>query len=115
MKTLISEVEVSDKDTSVPLKMLHVRVLLERIKAEKKSEDGVVTKEIEGSKLFAPATANENMYLGKVVSKGEGTKDYPVVVNVGDTVQYFPSSVTPYNFQGKEYDMVNVAELLMIV
>ncbi len=69
------------------------RVLVEAAPAEQKTASG----------LFIPDTAKEKPQKGKVIAIGEGLKDKPVTVKVGDQVLYGKYSGTELTIDGKEY------------
>jgi chaperonin GroES len=69
------------------------RVLVEPAEAEEKTASG----------LFIPDTAKEKPQKGKVIAVGEGVKDKPVTVKVGDHILYGKYSGTEITIDGKEY------------
>jgi chaperonin GroES len=69
------------------------RVLVEPAAAELKTASGIII----------PDTAKEKPQKGKVVAVGEGVKDKPVTVNVGDQILYGKYSGTEITIDGKEY------------
>ena len=69
------------------------RVLVEAAAAETKTASG----------LFIPDTAKEKPQQGKVIAIGDGLKDKPVTVKVGDKILYGKYSGTEITIDGKEY------------
>lgn len=69
------------------------RVLVEAAPAEQKTASG----------LIIPDTAKEKPQKGKVIAVGDGIKDKPVTVKVGDNVLYGKYSGTELTIDGKEY------------
>jgi chaperonin GroES len=69
------------------------RVLVEAAAAEVKTASG----------LYIPDTAKEKPQKGKVIAIGDGLKDKPVTVKVGDHVLYGKYSGTELTIDGKEY------------
>ncbi|MCX8491247.1 MAG: co-chaperone GroES [Cyclobacteriaceae bacterium] len=69
------------------------RVLVEASAAEVKTASG----------LFIPDTAKEKPQQGKVIAIGDGLKDKPVTVKVGDKVLYGKYSGTEITIDGTEY------------
>jgi chaperonin GroES len=69
------------------------RVLVEAAEAEVKTASG----------LYIPDTAKEKPQQGKVIAIGDGIKDKPVTVKVGDKVLYGKYSGTEVMLEGKEY------------
>lgn len=69
------------------------RVLVEPAPAEEKTSSGIII----------PDSAKEKPQRGKVIAIGEGLKDKPVTVKVGDMVLYGKYSGTEISIEGKEY------------
>ena len=69
------------------------RILVEAAEAETKTAAG----------LYIPDTSKEKPQKGKVVAVGEGLKDKPVTVKVGETILYGKYSGTEITIDGKEY------------
>lgn len=69
------------------------RVLVEPAAAEQKTASGIII----------PDTAKEKPQKGKVIAVGEGLKDKPVTVKVGDQILYGKYSGTEITIDGKEY------------
>ena len=69
------------------------RVLVEPAAAEVKTASGIII----------PDTAKEKPQKGKVIAIGEGIKDKPVTVKVGDQILYGKYSGTELTIDGKEY------------
>jgi chaperonin GroES len=87
------------------IKPLADRVLVEPAAAESKTASG----------LIIPDTAKEKPQRGKVVAVGNGKKDEPITVKVGDTVLYGKYSGTELNVDGKDYLMMRESDILAIV
>lgn len=81
------------------------RVLVEPSDAEEKTASG----------LFIPDTAKEKPQKGKVVAVGEGVKDKPVTVKVGDAVLYGKYSGTEITIDGKEYLIMRNSDIFGII
>ncbi|HCB46002.1 MAG TPA: co-chaperone GroES, partial [Algoriphagus sp.] len=73
--------------SKVNIKPLADRVLVEPAAAEEKTASG----------LYIPDTAKEKPQRGTVVAVGNGKKDEPLTVKVGDTVLYGKYSGTELN------------------
>jgi chaperonin GroES len=69
------------------------RVLVESAAAEEKTASGIII----------PDSAKEKPQKGKVIAIGEGIKDKPVTVKVGDNILYGKYSGTEITIDGKEY------------
>jgi chaperonin GroES len=91
--------------SKVNIKPLADRVLVEPAEAEEKTASGIII----------PDTAKEKPQKGKVVAVGEGKKDEPMTVKVGDAVLYGKYSGTELNVDGEEYLMMRESDILAIV
>ncbi len=69
------------------------RVLVRPEPAEEKTASGIII----------PDTAKEKPQRGKVVAVGDGSKDKPVTVQVGDRVLYGKYAGTEITIDGEEY------------
>ena len=69
------------------------RVLVEAAEAETKTASGIII----------PDTAKEKPQKGKVIAVGEGLKDKPVTVKVGDNILYGKYAGTEIVIDGREY------------
>jgi chaperonin GroES len=81
------------------------RVLVEAAPAEVKTASG----------LFIPDTAKEKPQKGKVIAIGDGLKDKPVTVKVGDNILYGKYSGTELTIDGKEYLIMRNSDIFGIV
>ena len=90
---------------SVNVKPLADRVLVEPAAAEEKTAGGIII----------PDTAKEKPQKGKVVAVGNGKKDEPLTVKVGDTVLYGKYGGTELKLDGKDYLMMRESDILAIV
>ena len=91
--------------SKVNIKPLADRVLVEPAEAEEKTASGIII----------PDTAKEKPQKGKVIAVGEGKKDEPMTVKVGDPVLYGKYSGTEINVDGKDYLMMRESDILAIV
>jgi len=91
--------------TSVNIKPLADRVLVEAAPAETKTAGG----------LIIPDSAKEKPQKGKVIAVGNGKKDEPLTVKVGDTVLYGKYSGTELTVDGKEYLIMKESDIYAIV
>lgn len=69
------------------------RVLVEPAIAEERTASGIII----------PDSAKEKPQKGTVIAVGEGLKDKPVTVKVGDSVLYGKYAGTEISIEGKEY------------
>jgi chaperonin GroES len=81
------------------------RVLVEPAAAEEKTASG----------LYIPDTAKEKPQKGKVVAIGNGKKDEPLTVKVGDTVLYGKYSGTELSVEGADYLIMREADIFAIL
>ena len=81
------------------------RVLVEPAEAEEKTASGIII----------PDTAKEKPQKGSIVAVGNGKKDEPMTVKVGDAILYGKYSGTEINVDGKEYLMMRESDILAIV
>jgi chaperonin GroES len=58
---------------------------------------------ITASGIYIPETAQEKPQKGTVVAVGEGKKDEPLTVKTGDEVLYGKYAGTEITYEGKEY------------
>jgi chaperonin GroES len=81
------------------------RVLVEPAEAETKTASGIII----------PDTAKEKPQKGKVIAIGEGIKDKPVTVKVGDNVLYGKYAGTEISIDGKEYLIMRNSDIFGII
>ena len=89
----------------VNIKPLSDRVLVEPMEAETKTASGIII----------PDNAKEKPQKGNVVAIGNGTKDEPLTVKVGDTVLYGKYAGTELKLEGKDYLIMRESDILAIV
>ncbi|MBM3400058.1 MAG: co-chaperone GroES [Bacteroidetes bacterium] len=90
---------------SVNVKPLADRVLVEPLAAEQKTAGGIII----------PDTAKEKPQKGTVVAVGEGKKDEPMTVKVGDAVLYGKYAGTEINVKGKDYLIMRESDIFAII
>lgn len=86
-------------------KPLKDRVLVEPVAAEEKTAGGIII----------PDTAKEKPQKGTVVAVGNGKKDEPLSVKVGDVVLYGKYSGTEVSIDGKNYLIMREDDIYMVV
>lgn len=91
--------------STVKVKPIADRVLVLPAPAEEKTTGGIII----------PDTAKEKPQRGKVVAVGNGKKDEPMTVKVGDTVLYGKYSGTELSIEGKDYLMMREADIFAII
>jgi chaperonin GroES len=90
---------------SVNVKPLADRVLVEPAAAEEKTAGGIII----------PDTAKEKPQRGKIVAVGNGTKDEPLTVKVGDNVLYGKYAGTELSIEGHDYLIMKESDIFAIV
>ncbi|MFD1258501.1 co-chaperone GroES [Mucilaginibacter terrae] len=90
---------------SLNIKPIGDRVVVEAAPAEEKTASGI----------FIPDTAKEKPQQGTVVAVGDGKKDEPITVKVGDTVLYSKYGGTEITIDGKEYLMMRESDIYGIL
>ena len=90
---------------SVNIKPLADRVLVEPMAAETKTASGIII----------PDNAKEKPQKGTVVAVGNGKKDEPLTVKIGDVVLYGKYGGTELKLGGKDYLMMRESDILAIV
>lgn len=81
------------------------RVLVEPAAAEEKTASGIII----------PDTAKEKPQKGSIVAIGNGKKDEPLTVKVGDTVLYGKYAGTEITVDGKEYLIMREADIFAVL
>jgi len=91
--------------SKVNFKPLADRVLVEPAAAEEKTASGIII----------PDTAKEKPQRGIIAAVGEGKKDEPITVKVGDTVLYGKYSGTEITIDGTDYLIMKESDIYGIV
>ena len=91
--------------SKVNIKPLADRVLVEPAAAEEKTASG----------LYIPDTAKEKPQKGTVIAVGNGKKDEPLTVKVGDTVLYGKYSGTELSVYGNDYLIMRDSDIFAIL
>ena len=89
----------------VNVKPLADRVLVEPAQAEEKTVGGIII----------PDTAKEKPQKGTVVAVGNGKKDEPMTVKIGDSVLYGKYSGTEINIDGEHYLIMKESDIFAII
>ena len=90
---------------SVNVKPIADRVLVEPSQAETTTASGIII----------PDTAKEKPQRGTVVAVGNGKKDEPMTVAVGDSVLYGKYSGTEISLDVKDYLIMRESDILAII
>ncbi|UCS95656.1 co-chaperone GroES [Echinicola marina] len=91
--------------SKVNIQPLADRVLVEPAAAEEKTASG----------LYIPDTAKEKPQKGTVVAVGNGKKDEPLTVKVGDTVLYGKYAGTELSVEGADYLIMRESDIFAIL
>jgi len=87
------------------IKPLSDRVLVEPAQAEEKTAGGIII----------PDTAKEKPQRGVIVAVGNGKKDEPMTVKVGDNVLYGKYAGTEITVEGTDYLIMKESDIYAIV
>jgi len=91
--------------TKLNIRPLADRVLIEPQAAETKTASGIII----------PDSAKEKPQQGKVVAVGNGTKDEPMTVKVGDAVLYGKYAGTELKLEGSDYLIMKESDIFAIL
>ena len=91
--------------STISIKPLADRVLVEPAAAETKTASGIII----------PDSAKEKPQQGVIVAVGNGKPDEPITVKVGDKVMYGKYSGTEIQWDGKDYLMMRESDILAII
>ncbi len=91
--------------SKVNIKPLADRVIIEPAAAEETTASGIII----------PDTAKEKPQKGSVVAVGNGKKDEPITVKVGDSVLYGKYAGTEITIDGNEYLIMRESDIFAIV
>jgi chaperonin GroES len=89
----------------IGIKPLADRVVVEVAAAEEKTASGIII----------PDTAKEKPQQGLIVAIGNGKKDEPLTVKVGDKVLYGKYAGTEISHDGKEYLIMRESDIFAII
>ncbi len=87
------------------IKPLHDRVVV------KPHEQETITK----SGLFIPDTAKEKPLKGEIIAVGDGKKDEPMTVKIGDNVLYGKYSGSEINIDGEDLLILKESDIFAII
>ena len=90
---------------SVNIKPLADSVVVEPAAAEETTASGIII----------PDTAKEKPQRGTVVAVGDGKKDEPMTVKVGDTVLYGKYSGTELSLEDNDYMIMRESDILAVL
>lgn len=87
------------------IKAILNKIIVEPVEAETKTASGIII----------PDSAQEKPNRGKVIATGNGTKDEPMEVKVGDIVVFGKYSGTELNVDSDKYIIMSQNEVLAIL
>ena len=90
---------------NLTIKPLADRVIVEPAAAETTTSSGIII----------PDTAQEKPEKGIVVAVGNGKKDEPMTVGVGDTVLYGKYAGTEFKYEGSDFLIMRESDILAII
>ena len=90
---------------ALSMKPLADRVIVAPAAAEEKTKSGIII----------PDTAKEKPQRGEIVAVGNGKKDEPMTVKVGDQVLYGKYAGTEINIDGVDYLIMKESDIFAIV
>lgn len=90
---------------ALSMKPLADRVIVAPAAAEEKTKSGIII----------PDTAKEKPQRGEVVAVGNGKKDEPMTVKVGDQVLYGKYAGTEVSIDGTDYLIMKESDIFAIV
>ncbi len=91
--------------SKLSIKPLADRVVVEPLAAETKTASG----------LYIPDSAKEKPQQGTIVAVGQGNKDEPLIVKVGDTILYGKYSGTELVIDGNDYLIMRESDIFAIL
>jgi chaperonin GroES len=91
--------------SKLTIRPLADRVIVEPAAAEEKTAFGIII----------PDTAKEKPQKGIVVAIGNGKKDEPITVKVGDDVLYGKYSGTEITIEGKDYLIMRESDIFAVL
>lgn len=89
----------------INIKPLADRVLVKPLPAEKTTASG----------LIIPDSAKEKQQKGTVIAIGNGLKDEPMTVKIGDTILFGKYAGTELTVEGTEYLIMRESDILAVV
>ena len=89
----------------INIKPLADRVVVKPAEAEEKTKGG----------LYIPDTAKEKPQKGTIIAVGNGKKDEPLTVQVGDTVLYGKYAGTELSIEGTDFLIMRESDIFAIV
>jgi len=89
---------------------LHIKPIADRVVVE-----AAAAQETTAGGIIIPDTAKEKPVQGTVVAVGNGKKDEPITVKVGDKILYGKYAGTEITYEGKEYLIMRESDIYAIL
>lgn len=86
------------------IKPIGLNILVRPFEPKKETEAGIII----------PITAQERPSMATVLAVGEGAKDYPMVIDIGDIVFHVKNCGTPIPFEGEVLYFMRQQDVLAI-
>ena len=93
------------KEMSVGIRPLGARVLIKKIEVEETTDAGFI---LTNANKKAPQQA-------EVIAVGNGTKDEPMELKVGETVIFSQYGGNDVEYDGEEYTLMNQSDILAVI
>ena len=90
---------------SVNVKPLHDRVIVKPAEKAEKTAGGIII----------PDTAQEKPQKGEVIAVGDGKKDEPLTVKVGDSVLFGKYTGTEIEIEDEKYLLLRESDIFAII
>ena len=91
--------------TKINITPLADRVIIQQAEAETTTASGIII----------PDTAQEKPQKGTVIAVGNGTKDNPMTVKVGDKILYGKYAGTELKYNKSDYMIMKESDILAII
>lgn len=89
---------------------LHIKPIADRVVVE-----AAAAQETTAGGIIIPDTAKEKPVQGTVVAVGNGKKDEPITVKVGDKILYGKYAGTEITYEGKEYLIMRESDIYAVL
>lgn len=89
---------------------LHIKPIADRVVVE-----AAAAQETTAGGIIIPDTAKEKPVQGTVVAVGNGKKDEPLTVKVGDKILYGKYAGTEILIEGREYLMMRESDIYAVL
>lgn len=87
------------------IKPLGNRIAVKKVQTSDQTQSGIIL----------PKTVEENTAIAEVVAIGNGTKDEPMLLSVGEQIIYFKSSGIEIELESEKYIILDQLQALAII